>query len=66
MFANREHEAVFEFYDPEIEWIASASPFPQSAGGVDDLNVLIRANMEDQIERFAAALQADHILPEDF
>ena len=33
---------------------------------LDDLNVLIRANMEDQIERFAAALQADQILPEDF
>jgi hypothetical protein len=33
---------------------------------LDDLNVLTRANMEDQIERFAAALHADHILPEDF
>ncbi|HEY7150607.1 MAG TPA: hypothetical protein VH391_02900 [Solirubrobacterales bacterium] len=33
---------------------------------LDDLNVLIRANMEDQIERFAAALRADQILPEDF
>ncbi len=33
---------------------------------LDDLNVLVRANMEDQIERFAAALYADQILPEDF
>jgi hypothetical protein len=33
---------------------------------LDDLNVLSRANMEDQIERFVAALQADQILPEDF
>ena len=33
---------------------------------LDDLNVLTRANMEDQIERFVAALQADRILPEDF
>jgi hypothetical protein len=33
---------------------------------LDDLTVLIRANMEDQIERFAAALDADQILPEDF
>jgi hypothetical protein len=33
---------------------------------LDDLNVLVRANMEDQIDRFAAALQADQILPEDF
>ena len=33
---------------------------------LDDLNVLTRANMEDQIERFASALEAGHILPEDF
>jgi hypothetical protein len=33
---------------------------------LDDLTALIRANMEDQIERFAAALRADQILPEDF
>jgi hypothetical protein len=33
---------------------------------LDDLNVLTKANMEDQIERFVAALQADQILPEDF
>jgi len=33
---------------------------------LDDLNVLVRANMEDQIDRFASALHADHILPEDF
>lgn len=37
MFAKRDHEAVFAFYDPEIEWIASDSPFAQSAGGLDDL-----------------------------
>ena len=37
MFAHRQHEAVFEFYDPEIEWIASASPFPEGADGLDDL-----------------------------
>jgi hypothetical protein len=33
---------------------------------VDDLKRLIRANMEEQIDRFAQALDADHILPEDF
>lgn len=33
---------------------------------LEDLNVLVRANMEEQIDRFAAALDADHILPEDF
>jgi hypothetical protein len=38
--------------------------------GVDailrDLQRLTHANMTDQIERFAAALEADLILPEDF
>ena len=33
---------------------------------LDDLNVLVRANMEDQIERFVAALNRGQILPEDF
>ncbi len=33
---------------------------------LDDLNTLVRANMEDQINRFVSALSADHILPEDF
>ena len=33
---------------------------------VDDLKRLIRANMEEEIDRFAQALLADHILPEDF
>jgi hypothetical protein len=33
---------------------------------VRDLKRLMRANMEDEVERFVAALQADLILPEDF
>ena len=33
---------------------------------VEDLKRLIRANMEEEIDRFAEALSADHILPEDF
>jgi predicted RNA-binding Zn-ribbon protein involved in translation (DUF1610 family) len=33
---------------------------------LDDLNILVRANMEDQIDRFVSALQGDKILPEDF
>ena len=33
---------------------------------VRDLLRLMRANMEDDVERFAAALHADAILPEDF
>jgi hypothetical protein len=33
---------------------------------IEDLRALIRANMEDEAERFAAALATDSILPEDF
>jgi predicted RNA-binding Zn-ribbon protein involved in translation (DUF1610 family) len=33
---------------------------------LDDLNILVRANMEDQIDRFVDALNGDQILPEDF
>jgi hypothetical protein len=33
---------------------------------LDDLALLARANMEEQIERFVAALNGDRILPEDF
>jgi len=31
-----------------------------------DLQRLTQANMADEIDRFSAALNADHILPEDF
>jgi hypothetical protein len=33
---------------------------------VSDLRQLARANMEEDVERFAAALFAGHVLPEDF
>jgi uncharacterized protein with PIN domain len=33
---------------------------------VDDLRQLTRANMEEDVERFAEALAAGHVLPEDF
>ena len=33
---------------------------------LEDLAMLVRANMEDHIERFVNALNADQILPEDF
>jgi hypothetical protein len=33
---------------------------------VHDLRRLMRANMEDEIDRFVAALRVDAILPEDF
>jgi hypothetical protein len=33
---------------------------------LDDLTILARANMEQQVSTFVTALQADLILPEDF
>jgi hypothetical protein len=33
---------------------------------VNDLKRLIYANMEEEIDRFCAALSNDHVLPEDF
>jgi hypothetical protein len=33
---------------------------------LNDLSLLARANMETEVDRFVAALVADHILPEDF
>jgi hypothetical protein len=33
---------------------------------LNDLLLLARANMESEVDRFVAALVADHILPEDF
>ena len=33
---------------------------------VRDLKRMMQANMEDEIERFVKALQAGHIIPEDF
>jgi hypothetical protein len=33
---------------------------------VRDLRRLVQANMEDEADRFAAALEANAILPEDF
>jgi hypothetical protein len=33
---------------------------------VRDLKRMMQANMEDEIDRFVIALQADHIVPEDF
>jgi RNase P subunit RPR2 len=33
---------------------------------IEDLRALTRANMEEEIESFTAALSADRILPEDF
>jgi hypothetical protein len=63
---------------PECEWWGRDS-YPQTEvdtydeeldrGGqelIEDLRALTRANMEDEADRFAAALANDSILPEDF
>ena len=41
MFARRDHEAVFAFYDSEIEWDARAAP---DFGAVDDLSGFYRGH----------------------
>jgi len=33
---------------------------------LEDLDLLARANMEDQVDRFVEALRSDLVLPEDF
>jgi len=51
-------EAAIERFDEELDRGTEAL--------VRDLLRLTRANMEDDVERFVAALAADAILPEDF
>jgi hypothetical protein len=51
-------EAAVERFDEELDRGTEAL--------VRDLMRLMRANMEDDVERFVAALHADAILPEDF
>jgi hypothetical protein len=63
---------------PECEWCGRDSYSQREVdrydeeldrGGqelIEDLRALTRANMEDEADRFAAALSADSILPEDF
>jgi hypothetical protein len=63
---------------PECEWIGGGVYDQEVVDRLDlaldagtqrllgDLNLLARANIEEQIRRFVAALEADHILPEDF
>ena len=63
---------------PECEW-TSEGIFPQEVADrfddaldqatqslLEDLQAMTHANMEQGIERFCAALQADLVLPEDF
>jgi hypothetical protein len=51
-------EATVERFDEELDRGTEAL--------VRDLLRLMRANMEDDVDRFVAALRADAILPEDF
>jgi hypothetical protein len=51
-------QAVVERFDEELDRGTEAL--------VRDLKRLMQANMEDEVERFTDALDAGHILPEDF
>lgn len=51
-------QEVVERFDEELDRGTEAL--------VRDLRQLMRANMEDEAERFTTALHAGHILPEDF
>ena len=43
MFAKRDHEGVFAFYDPDIEWNAEATP-GNPFGHMDDLSGVYRGH----------------------
>jgi hypothetical protein len=51
-------QSVVERFDEELDRGTEAV--------VRDLKRLTQANLEDDIERFVTALEADHIVPEDF
>jgi hypothetical protein len=51
-------QATVEAFDEELDRGAEAM--------IRDLKRLVRANMEEQVDRFVAALDADHIQPDDF
>jgi hypothetical protein len=52
------HQEIVERFDEELD--------RGTEHLVRDLKRLMHANMEDEIERFVAALEADQVLPEDF
>jgi hypothetical protein len=52
------HQEIVERFDEELDNGTEAL--------VRDLRRLMHANMEDEIDRFVRALDADHILPMDF
>jgi hypothetical protein len=51
-------QAVVDRFDEELDRATEQV--------LDDLTLLSRANMEDEVERFVTALRAGHILAEDF
>jgi hypothetical protein len=51
-------QTVVERFDEELDRGTEAL--------VRDLKRMMHANMEDEIDRFVTALEADHIVPEDF
>src|SRR5512132_1757767 len=51
-------QGVVERFDEELERGTEVL--------VRDLKRLVHANLEDEVERFVTALEADHIVPEDF
>ena len=75
--AGPEHWSV-HLRCPNCEWSETAvfsqdvvDPFDEELDNgtqalVRDLREFMRANMAEEIDRFAAAIQADAILPEDF
>jgi hypothetical protein len=52
------HQEIVERFDEELDRGTEQL--------VRDLKRLMHANMEDEIERFVLALEADQVLPEDF
>ena len=55
---GRYHQDVVDEFDERLEQGTDAL--------VGDLKSLMKANMAEEVDRFAAALAADAILPEDF
>jgi hypothetical protein len=51
-------QATVDRFDEELDRATEAI--------LDDLTLLARANMEDEVDRFVAAINADHVLAEDF
>jgi hypothetical protein len=52
------HQEVLDRLDAELD--------AGTAALIDDLADLTAANMEEEAERFVAAIRADLVLPEDF